>query len=275
LGDSIPFGMNDALVPPYSYTTPTQSEFVGYPETVAATEFPFSPNSLVNAACPGETSGSFLNVAVPDNGCNSYHYVVAPGEPTVPIPPAKSIPGLLHTAYAGAQMSFAEGQLAANKRISLVTLQIGANDALLLLGECGTSTSCVQNGLPGVLQTLGTNLGTILAGIRAKYQGTLVLVTYYSPESAINSVAEALNATITQVATQFAQETHTPPILIANGYAAFQLGSALFNENACAAGLLIVLPPSPYDTSPCDIHPSPLGRDLLAATVELAILTRQ
>jgi lysophospholipase L1-like esterase len=280
LGDSIPFGMNDALVPPYSYSVPTASEFIGYPETVAATEFPFSPNNLVNAACPGETSGSFLSTSVPDNGCNSPHVVYPPAgsnlSPVV-IPPAKGLlPSILHTAYTGAQMSFATTQLQKNKNIKLVTLQIGANDGLLLLDQCLGVLSCVENGLQTtVLPALATNLGTILAGIRAEYQGTLVLVTYYSPESALDSLVQALNSTITQVAAQFAQETHTPPILIANGYAAFQLASALFNENACAAGLLIKLPASLYNTSPCDIHPSPLGRDLLAATVELTILTRQ
>jgi lysophospholipase L1-like esterase len=277
LGDSIPFGMNDALVPPYSSKPPTASEFVGYPETVAATEFPFSQNNLVNAACPGETSGSFLDIKTPDNGCNSEHEVYPPpGSSLSPvyIPSAKLI-GLLHTPYTEAQIYFAETQLQNNKRINLVTLQIGANDGLLLLAQCEDNLTCVEAGLPAVLNTLAGNLGTILAGIRANYQGTLVLVTYYSPESTLDSLVQALNSTITLVATQFALETHTPPILIANGYATFQLASAFFKQDACAAGLLIKLPPSPYNTSPCDIHPSPLGRDLLAATVELAILTRQ
>src|SRR5580765_3439078 len=70
LGDSVPFGMNATLVPPYSNTPPTPSEFVGYPEILAALLPPFQTNRLANASCPGETSGSFLNIASPDNGCN-------------------------------------------------------------------------------------------------------------------------------------------------------------------------------------------------------------
>jgi hypothetical protein len=36
-------------------------------------------------------------------------------------------------------------------------------------------------------------LATILTGIRAEYQGTLILMTYYSPEPALDAVTVALN----------------------------------------------------------------------------------
>ena len=52
-------------------------------------------------------------------------------------------------------------------------------------------------------------------------------------------------------------------------FTAFQFASALHNHDACEAGLVIALPPSPF-TPPCDIHPTQLGREILAATVELA-----
>ncbi len=143
LGDSIPFGMNVTLLPPYSQTTPTPSEFVGYPEVVAATEHLLFSNKEVNASCPGETSGSFLNIAVPDNGCNSPHY--QPPAPT--LPPFKASIGL-HTNYTGAQMDFAASQFSTNLHLNLVTLSIGANDVLLVLPQleqCGTNTTCAQN----------------------------------------------------------------------------------------------------------------------------------
>ena len=88
------------------------------------------PKKEVNASCPGETSGSFLDVNVlgGDYGCNSPHF--QPPAPT--IPPFKTSIGL-HTNYTGAQMDFAVKQLAANKHINLVTLSIGANDGLMVL----------------------------------------------------------------------------------------------------------------------------------------------
>jgi lysophospholipase L1-like esterase len=270
LGDSIPFGMNITLLPPYSQTLPKPSEFVGYPEVVAAAQHLLTSNKEVNAACPGETSGSFLDTSVPDNGCNSAH--VDPTEPAF-----KTTVGL-HTAYTGAQMDFAMSQLTTNKHINLVTLSIGANDVLLVLPAleaCGTDTTCIQGVLGPVLQTYAVNLGTILSRIRAQYQGTLILMTYYSPAPALDSITVALNTVMIQTATQLAAQPHFAPVTFADGYGAFHLASAFFNDDACKAGLLIRLPASiPPPPSPCDVHPSALGRDLLAATVELALLTR-
>ena len=86
LGDSVPFGMNITLLPPYSQQTPTPAQFVGYPEAVAAATRLLESKKEANASCPGETSGSFLNTSVPDYGCNSPHYqAVGPA-----IPPFKT-----------------------------------------------------------------------------------------------------------------------------------------------------------------------------------------
>lgn len=65
LGDSVPFGLNPVLLPPYSQVTPSPSQFVGYPESLAAIEHLLQSKKEVNASCPGETSASFLNVPVP------------------------------------------------------------------------------------------------------------------------------------------------------------------------------------------------------------------
>jgi lysophospholipase L1-like esterase len=256
--------MNVTLLPPYSSTPPTPSEFIGYPETVVNIDRILGMTDLINAACPGETSGSFLNTAVLDNGCNSPH--VQPPAPTVP--PFKTTYGL-HVQYTGAQMAFAMAQLQSDKNIGLVTLSIGANDVLLALPAleaCGTNTTCAQNVLTPVLQTYSANLAQILTQIRSLYQGRLILMTYYSPEAALDTVTQALNSAMTAVGNQF------PHITYADGYDAFQAASAPFHHDPCQAGLLIKLPPGPYTTTPCDIHPSPLGRTILAATVEFAAL---
>jgi lysophospholipase L1-like esterase len=260
LGDSVPFGMNITLLPPYSQQIPTPAQFVGYPETVAAVTHLLEANKEVNASCPGETSGSFLNTSAPDNGCNSPHY--QPVGP--PIPPFKTAIGL-HTPYTIAQMDFAEAQLASNKHINLVTLSIGANDVLMALPaiEQCPDDACVTAVITPVLQAYGANLAQILTRIRAQYQGTLVVMTYYSPLPALDGLTMHVNSTMKTVASNFG-------VSIADGFAAFQLASALFGGDACHAGLLIKLPPSPPPPTPCDVHPSPMGRDLLAATVIVA-----
>jgi lysophospholipase L1-like esterase len=253
--------MNVTLLPPLSKVPPTPSEFIGYPTPVAELDRLIGLNKLVNAACPGETSGSFLDITVPDNGCNSPH--VQPD-----FPPFKTTIGL-HTSYTDAQMKFAEDQLASNKHIKLVTLSIGANDVLLALPAleaCGANTTCQQGVLGPILQTYAGNLGQILTRIRAKYSGMLMLMTYYSPAPALDGVTQALNSVMLQVGAGF-------HVTVADGYDAFRIASAPFNNDACQAGLLIKLPPG--GPAPCDVHPSPLGRVILAATVEFAALGLQ
>ena len=258
LGDSIPFGMNALLLPPYATQTPTPDQFIGYPEIVAAAEHLFQSKKEVNASCPGETSGSFLDANSEDLGCNSPHY--QPPAPT--IPPFKTPCGL-HTCYTGAQMDFAESQLKTNKHINLVTLSIGANDLLMALqGKTPCDDTCVGN----ALQTYGGNLAQILSRIRAHYQGTLIMTKYYSPSPDLDPIAVLVNGVMTQVAAQLAMQPNFAPVQFADGFTAFKA----FGDDACTAGLLIRLPPSPF-TPPCDVHPSPLGQQLLAATVELAL----
>ena len=113
---------------------------------------------------------------------------------------------------------------------------------------------------------MGRTSSQILEAIRAEYQGTLILTTYYSPAPALDGVAMAVNDVMTQVAGQISSKPGFAPITIADGFGEFKK----FGPDACQAGLLIQLLSSPYNLSPCDIHPSPLGRDLLAKLVELA-----
>jgi hypothetical protein len=262
LGDSVAFGFNPLLLPPYAAQLPTPDKFIGYPEVVASLENLLLSKKEVNAACPGETSGSFLNVNTPDNGCNSSHFQ----PPDLTLPPFKTSIGL-HTPYTIAQIDFAEAQFKANKYINLVTLGIGANDVLLVLPQlaaCGADAGCAQGVLSPVLATYKTNLTQILKRIRKQYHGTLILVKYYAPSPALDAIAVELNGAMTEAAGSF------PGIKFADGYTVFRLASAPFNHDACKAGLVIKLPPSPPSPTPCDIHPTPLGRDLLGATVELS-----
>jgi lysophospholipase L1-like esterase len=273
LGDSVAFGMNITLLPPFSTQLPRPEQFVGYPEAVAAVEHLVESKKEVNTSCPGETSGSFLDTNALDYGCNSPHFLPDGSM----FPPFKTSIGL-HTSYTISQMEFAESQLRTNKHINLVTLGIGANDILLALPklvDCGSDSTCAQNVLGPVLQSYAGNLARILIRIRAQYQRTLVLVTYYSPMPALDGVTVALNDMTAQVAAHLvATQPNFAAVKFADGFTAFQLASARFNHDACQAGLLVRLPASP-STPPCDIHPSPKGRDLLAAAVELAIRAGQ
>jgi lysophospholipase L1-like esterase len=192
-----------------------------------------------------------VTLGAPDNGCNG----TGPnGEP--PFKPAIG----LHTNYPGmSQLDFALSQLASNKKIDVVTLSIGGNDMLLLVKRCAGDPACVQSQLGVVLAQYADNLGRILTAIRAKYRGTIVLVLYFSPNPALNPVAQALNSTIVDVGKRFNAR-------FADGYTAFQLASAFSGGNACAAGLLAPLAPGV-----CDVHPTLNGQRVLGAAVVAAL----
>ena len=253
LGDSVAFGLNPTLLT--TQPPPTPSEFTGYPEVLANFEHLLQSKKEVNAACPGETSTSFMTAGAPDYGCNS---AGPQGQP-----PFKTWIGL-HTNYPGmTQLDFAVSELSSNKHINLVTLGIGSNDFFLLVGACASDPDpqgCVNTRMPGLLQTFTQNLTHILTAIRsdAHYNGTIILVGYYSPSLQLIPVALALNSVMLAVGPQF--QTH-----YADGLTAFQLAALPYGGDVCKAGLLVRL-----DPTTCDIHPSPKGRDILAATVLVA-----
>jgi lysophospholipase L1-like esterase len=252
LGDSIAFGYDPRV------TIPTPDEYVGYPEVVAQARHLVKSNKAVNAACPGETSGSFLVLNAPDNGCLGrgpqgqlgFKYSIG-----------------LHTMYPGTQAEFAVSQLSSNKHINLVTLSIGANDLLLVAQQCYAAAdfaACVGPQLPNVLASYARNLAQILTAIRqqAGYDGTLVLVNYYVPNNIplFAAAINELNNVMEQVGSNFG-------VKFADGFMAFQIASALFGGDPCKAGLVVQLPTNP---GTCDVHPTKAGQDLLAATVLLA-----
>jgi hypothetical protein len=103
----------------------------------------------------------------------------------------------------------------------------------------------------GVMQA---NLNTILGAIRATgYTGLIVAVTYYAIDYHDTSGTALLNSPMVAAA-------NANGALIASGLDAWA-GTAA-GGFSCAAGLLIVTAPGV-----CDVHPTPLGRDLLAAKV--------
>jgi lysophospholipase L1-like esterase len=231
LGDSVPFGF-DPLVNPKN-----ASNFMGYPEIVAER----LNIEDVNATCPGEATGGFLSLTGTDNVCRPYRFFL--NNP-------------LHVDYTGTQMAFAAAYLKAHPRTRLVTLTLGANDIFRFQKDCAkalTFGTCPL-GLAGVLGAMRANLNTIFANIRATgYTGLIVAVTYYALDYHDVSGAVVLNSPMVAAATAHGA-------LIASGLAAWAPTAA--GGSSCTAGLLIRLP-----NGTCDVHPSPLGRDLLADQV--------
>lgn len=243
LGDSLAFGYSP-LVSPFD-----EDNFVAYPDIVATA----IKERLTNAACPGETSSHFVDLAGIDNNCGLWR---------------ANFP--LHASYDTTQLAFADAFLQAHPKTLVVSINIGANDVQALVNRCGGmgEIGCIQTGLPGVLAALSANLDTIYGHIRDLdgYRHKLVAVTTYSTDYGDPLVTSAIGA-VNQVVVE---RTLAWKGVVADGFGAFAAASAAADGDACAAGLLIAVSSAPLT---CDSHPSPTGRDLLAKAIVDALRT--
>jgi lysophospholipase L1-like esterase len=243
LGDSVVFGfINNAG---FAYVNP--ANFIGFPDYAARalrlTDF--------NAACPGETTGSYLSASAQDNGCKLFRSL-AP----------------LHIQYSGTQSSYALAFLATHRQTRLVTVLLGANDVALLETACNGDPTCIANGLPQVLATVTQNMATILGQIRGTgYRGVIIVENYYSLDYTNPTATEGtvlLNQAVTAPAAIFGA-------VVADVFSAFRVAAsnAFAGGNTCKAGLLNASPP-PNQFISCDVHPSQSGQQLIAQAVESA-----
>jgi lysophospholipase L1-like esterase len=241
LGDSIAFGFITQAG--FQYVNP--DNFISYAAYLGA-ELHLK---AVNAACPGETTGSFISEILPDNGCKSFR---------------ASFP--LHVAYPGSQLAFATTFLRTHPETQAVTIGLGANDLLLLQAACSGAATCIQAGLPAVLAGVSSNMDTILRSLRATgFRGALVVVNVYSPDYTNildTEVIAALDQTLSAVA-------GIHGAVVADFFSAFQkaASTSFAGGKTCMTGLLNA---SPQNPNLCDIHPSQSGQQLLADVVESA-----
>lgn len=252
LGDSVTFGYEEPQVTPapdYS----NAASFHGYPEQIGA-ELHLS---VANAACPGETSSSLINVNAPSNGCEN--------NPAHTAANYRSF-GRLHVRYRGSQLAFALSYLHSHHNVRLVTLMIGANDFFVC--QETTADHCTSGAeLAATAATVRRNVHTILSAIRnrAHYRGQLVIVNYYSLDygsAAISGQSILLNKTQDAAARPF-------HVRIADGYGELEVAAAHSGGNSCVAGLLTQL-----GGGRCGVHPSYAGQALLAQVLEKTITLR-
>jgi lysophospholipase L1-like esterase len=256
LGDSVSFGYRESNAIPKPKPTKPKS-IIGYPEDVAAN----LGLKLTNAACPGETSASFINTAAQSNGCeNTYSSSgpVAGGYRTI-------YP--LHAKYKNAkqsQLAFAEAFLKKHPGTRLVTFMIGANDGFICIQQ--TTDGC-QSEFADLQKTITKNVSKILKGLRktAHYRGQIALLTYYSTNySDFLSTFESngLNDALEKAAKPY-------DVRIADGFGQFKKDARQAKGDTCTAQLLTQL--SAPDQGTCGVHPSLAGQALLAQAVEQAI----
>jgi lysophospholipase L1-like esterase len=240
LGDSVPFGFRageDAA----TYQDPTA--FVGYPELLAE-ELGLE---VVNAACPGETTESFIDATAQSNGCQDTLSSDTGFRTAFP----------LHVDYDSADQAQLDYALSTLQRddVELVTVQIGANDAFLC--QQTTADRC-QAEVGTVATAVQTNVDHVLATLRRQggYDGTIVVVTYYALDYS------GWEAAATQLLDDVIAEAATAnDALVADGYEAFRPAAEAAGGSSVAAGLVL----------PGDVHPTAEGQRLLADAVAAVV----
>lgn len=212
-----------------------------------------------NAACPGETSGAFLDPKAEDNGCR-----------------ANRADYRLHSDWMGApdQMEFVKAYLddaiAANKAPKLVTITLGGNDLLLIKHHCNypsvLAAACKLARLPFSEHAYGEHVQSILEQIDATgYQGKVVFMTTYAPDYSDKVATLALRAFNDELKEHVASaqaNAKNIDIRIADAYAAFESEASAHDGKTCETGLLI-----PNGDGTCDIHPTAAGHALIAKTI--------
>jgi lysophospholipase L1-like esterase len=253
LGDSVAFSYVSSVGYEYFYTHP--ENFVGFPADLGER----LGLNVVNASCPGETTGSFMSASAADNGCRAYR---------------EAFP--LHVDYKSTQLAFATRYLAAHPEVRLVTITLGANDGLLLEASCAANSTpalvaaCIEAGAPAFLATVAGNMEAILSALRATgYRGAIVVTNYYSTDysdAAETALTADLNAAIAAPATAYGA-------VVADVFSAFKSVAIkpAFGGKTCNTGLLN---PDVYNQYVCNIHPAHTGHRLIADTIDHALLGR-
>jgi lysophospholipase L1-like esterase len=156
LGDSDAFGFQ---FPKYTPGVPASAFSTGYADHVAAA---LPGRRLVNYACPGESTTSFIT------GPSPYR---ANGQQ-------------LHDDYVGSQLATALAFLLTHPgRTDLITVTLWGNDINAFLATCHNDLACVQAGLQPAIARYSARLALILAPLKlaAGPHAKLVLTGVYDP----------------------------------------------------------------------------------------------
>jgi lysophospholipase L1-like esterase len=250
LGDSVAFSYISSVGFEYFYSNP--ENFIGFPNELG---FLFHLD-VVNASCPGETTGSFLSSTAPDNGCRGYRGLFP-----------------LHVDYKSTQLEFATTYLKHHRGVRLVTITLGSNDGFLLEESCAVNstpalvTACIEAGAPAFLAAVASNIQKILADIRATgYGGAIVVTNYYSldySDAAGTALTADLNAAIAAPASAYGA-------VVADVFSAFRTAasSTAIGGKTCNTGLLN---PDVANQFICNVHPAHTGHRLIAKTIARTI----
>ncbi|MCR6491529.1 SGNH/GDSL hydrolase family protein [Cellulomonas sp. P24] len=242
LGDSLAYGYQPNLVAAGDLD-PTH--YVSYAEDYARLDRHLT---LVNYGCPGETTATLLT-----GGC--------------PWPSTA-----LHDSYGAAtsQLAAATAFLTAHRgQVSLVTIDIGSNDLLALVGQCQTTATsataleaCLAAGLPATISTIATNYATLLGTIKTLApSATIVMFNLYNPMALTLPGSDQLVGVVNQALAGIAANAGAR---VADAFKAINVKADSTVEKASVCLLTWEC------TSYKNVHPTTLGYDALTWALVVA-----
>lgn len=232
LGDSLAYGFEQAK---FSVGAPAQTFDTGYVDDFALAIHSLRPDvQVVNYGCPGETSSTYLT------GCT---WQATP----------------LHDAYTRSQDTAALAFLNAHPgQVSPITVDLGANDGLDFIKGCHFDSTCIAEGLPGVLETLGANLSRTLAHLRASApRSEIIVMQYYNP---LYVVAPSTDGLLVQLNGVIAAAAAPYGVRLANAFPVINQNPAFPNEGLAVCALTGMCVPAPGG----DVHANDAGYALIA-----------
>jgi lysophospholipase L1-like esterase len=317
LGDSISFGYSEQV---FDENAPNESPSYfeeGFTNVFAQDlSRPFEVGrglTLVNDACPGETSNGLIGerealggkpstepAGHDPQGLGDYHPCAYLNVDGLPLHNSLSVGGQAISQLEDALSILKEGHPA--HPVAAITLNIGSNDELAAIKQCeievteefthtgkskyGASpetavVGCIKVSsetitVPHILANIGDILGVLdsTAPGGGHYTGPIVLLGFYNPDALIlpgsDALQEGLNAAV-----EADILPHFPNVTFANPFPVFNRGRRPAQEQASICRFTEMCNPEvPGGSSDDgDIHPSPLGYEVLGRLVNQAYLT--
>jgi hypothetical protein len=222
MGDSVSYGYTNEKFVLNFPAEPASAFEGGYPNLLTAklaTKEAKLGNklSLINLACPGETSKGLIGNGPLAEGLEAAKettHFTGGGAPCG-WHNASGLPR--HYEYGGvSQLEAAVGILDSGAQVKDVTLQIGSNDELKKLGECSSPAYLEAHGFGGFIEcvtveakntlfpTIINNIGLIIATLRNNpehpYTGPISILGFYNPQAFLvptsDNLQKALNEAV-------------------------------------------------------------------------------
>jgi lysophospholipase L1-like esterase len=268
--------------------------------------------TLVNDACPGETSNGLIgeNPALggkastepaghDPQGLGDYHPCAYNNVDGLPLHNSLSVGGQSISQLEDALSILKEGHPA--HPVQAITLNIGSNDELAAIAQCqnevteeftttgkskygaspeAAAVACIQVTsekvtAPHILANIADIIGVLdsTAPGGGHYTGPIVLVGFYNPDALVLPGSDALQQGL-DAAVEAEILPHFPNVSFANPFPVFNRGSSPELEQASICKYTEMCNPNDPGGSKDDgdIHPSPLGYGVLGWLVNQAYL---